>query len=528
MSDLTGTRHLVRLTLRRDRVRLPIWVLGLTAMTAASAGAVQGLYDEPQEVAGYQASVADSTAGRLINGTPHAVDNVGGITSYEVTSLAGLLVALMVTFLVVRHTRAEEESGTAELLRSTVAGRHAATAAALVVAAGASLAVGALDALVLVVTGLPVSGSLLHGAALAGVGLAFTALAAAAAQLTNAGRGALGMAGAAIAVFFVLRGVGAVQENGLVWASPFGWQQEVRDFGDQRWWPLLLTLVFTAVLSAVAAWLTAHRDFGSGLLAARAGSPRAASGLATPVGLAWRLQRGLFLGWAVGLTLFASLFGSLGREVVTLVESNPEMADVFGAALDDVVRGYFAYAVPFLGVLASAYAVASALRLRAEEAAGRAEAVLSTGLGRVPWAVGGITVTVLGTLAILLLVGLGLSGTHALVSGDRELFWPLLGAALVQAPAVLLLAAVGVLLHGWTPRWSVLAWAFFAFALLQAYLGELLSFPGWLSGVSPFWHLPLMPVEEFEPVPLLVLGVLAVLAVAAGLVGLRRRDLALE
>ena len=48
MNDLTGTRHLVRLILRRDRIRLPLWVLGATAMTAVSGYAVSGLYDSPE------------------------------------------------------------------------------------------------------------------------------------------------------------------------------------------------------------------------------------------------------------------------------------------------------------------------------------------------------------------------------------------------------------------------------------------------------------------------------------------------
>ena len=68
-------------------------------------------------------------------------------------------------------------------------------------------------------------------------------------------------------------------------------------------------------------------------------------------------------------------------------------------------------------------------------------------------------------------------------------------------PGVLLIAGVAVLLLGWLPRWSVLAWALFGFALLQAYLGDLLRFPDALSGVSPFWHLPRVPAEQFTAAP---------------------------
>ena len=36
----------------------------------------------------------------------------------------------------------------------------------------------------------------------------------------------------------LVRGLGAVEDNALVWASPFGWAQRMDAFGDERWWPI--------------------------------------------------------------------------------------------------------------------------------------------------------------------------------------------------------------------------------------------------------------------------------------------------
>lgn len=527
MSALTGTRHLVRLALRRDRVRLPLWVVGVTAMTGVSAGSVESLYDTPAEIAGYRMAVENSAAGRLLNGTPHGVDTVAGITAYEVSAVAGVLVGLMAVFLVVRHTRAEEESGAAELLRSTVLGRHAATASVLLVASGATAVVGLLDAVVLTASGLPVGGSVLHGAALAGVGLAFAAVAAAVAQVTSSARTALGMSIAVLGLLFAVRGLGAVRGSWLVGLSPFGWQEQARPYADDRWWPVLALLAFTALVLTLAGRLTAARDFGAGLVPPRGGRPRASGLLAGRLGvLAFvaRAQRGLLLGWAAGLLAMGCLFGAVGREVVTMVGANPEIAELLGLSTDDVLRGYFGYAVSFLGVIASAYAVSSALRLRHEEAQGRAEAVLATGVGRSSWLLAHVAVTAVGTLLVLALMGLGAGATHALVSGDESLLWPIAAASLATAPAVLAIAAVVVLLHGWWPRRTVLAWAVVLFALLQSYLGDLLDLPDVVNGLSPFWHLPVLPVDPWDPVPALaVLGV-AVLVAVVGAVGHRRRD----
>ena len=114
---------------------------------------------------------------------------------------------------------------------------------------------------------------------------------------------------------------------------------------------------------------------------------------------------------------------------------------------------------------------------------------------------------------------------HALVSGDGGVVGPLLGGALAQAPAVLTVGACAVLILGWLPRWAALAWAVFAFVLLQSYLGGLLSLPDAVAGISPFWHLPMVPTETFTATPGVVLSVVAAVLSALGLLGLRSRDI---
>lgn len=524
-SPVVGTHHLVRLVLRRDRIRLPLWVLGITALVAVSAQSVLALYDTDEKRAGYAATVEASGAGKIMNGIPHDVGSSAGIVAYETTSTATVLVALMVVFLVVRHTRAEEESGRAELLRATVTGRHAATAAAVIVATAASILVGALDAAALAGFGLAVPGSIAHGISLTGIGLVFTAVAAAAAQVTASARLALGVSGAILGFAFILRGVGAVGDTVLARLSPFGWTQELRPFGEVQWvWlvPLLLAAVAGLVLTA---YLTVHRDAGAGLIQPRAGKRNASPALGTSFGLSLRLQRGLWIGWAAGLVVTAALFGSLGREVRTLVEDNPEIGDLISVGGADVVDGFFAYSGLLLVAVASAFSVSSVLRLRGEEGAGRAELVLSTGLSRSRWVWGSLAVTLVATVVNVVLIGLTMAVTHGLVAGEWDSFGPITGAAVGLLPAAAVVLGAAVLLLGWLPRWAALAWAVFGFALLQSYLGDLLRLPGWLTSLSPFEHLPQVPAEPFTATPGLVSLAVAAVAVVIGALGVRRRDI---
>jgi len=527
---LAGTGRMVRLVLRRDRVRLPVWVLGTTGVTAASAQAVLDLYDTPAEIAGYAATVTGSAATQLTNGEPYGVDAVGGIVAYEVSSTAWVAVALMVTFLVVRHTRTEEETGRAELLRAGVLGRWAATAAAYAVAVAAALLVGALDTAVLLAADLPTQGAVLHGAALVGVGVAATGLAAVAAQVVTTGRWALGLAGGVVGALFTLRGLGDVFDVPLGWASPFGWAQEVRPFGTgdegPRAWPLLLLAGLAVVGAAAAAVLLARRDVGAGLLRPRPAAPRASRWLTSAPGLALRQQRGLLLGWLGGLVPTALLFGAVGEEVVAMVEDNPDLAAVLqatGAA--SVVDSFFGFTLAFVAVIATAYGVSSALRLRAEEESGRLEALLATGLSRTRWAVGSLLVTLVGTVVLLGTIGLATGVAHALTSGDGGAVLRLTGGGLAQAPAALVVVGAAVLLQGWLPRWSRAAWAVLGLALLENYLGALLDLPSAVVGLSPFHWLAAPPAEPVAWGPVGAELVLAAALLVAGVVGLRRRDL---
>ncbi|WP_114907219.1 ABC transporter permease [Ornithinimicrobium murale] len=525
-TGLTGTGHLVRLFLRLDRIVLPIWIVGIVGLVAASASAVQGLYSTPALRAGYAATVSSSPAAIVMSGPAQALDTVGGITLFEINLTSALGVALMAIFLTVRHTRTEEETGRTELLRAGVLGRHAPLAAALIVVGGASLLVGALIGLSLLGLGLPAGGSLLFGAAMACLGLAFVAVTVVAAQVSEHARAALGIAVAVLGVSWGLRSLGDVNDNAASWLSPVGWVQSVNAYGDQRWWPLLLPLAFAAVLTVVAVQLGRRRDVGAGLVPTRPGSPRASRLLSTVPGLAFSQQRSALLWWAVGLFLGGLAFGSFGNEVTTMLEDNPEMKDLLGAGgSDDLVAGYFGLILLILALVVACYTVSSVHRLRAEESAARAELVLSTPTARRSWQFGWLAVAGLGTLLVLLATGLGVAVADALVSGSTERSGELVGATLAYLPALAVIGGLAAALHGWLPRLGLVAWAVVAGCFVVGWLGDLLKIPESVRDLSPFNLTPRMPLESMDWSVVGLLSAVAVVLLLLAVVGLRRRDI---
>lgn len=526
MRTLTGTGQLVRLILRRDRVRLPVWLLAILGLVFLSAAAVKGTYDTPEDVAAYAKTVGNSPASIVMQGPPTAVDTIAGIVVFEISSTVVIATALMGIFLVVRHTRGEEEDGRTEMVRATVVGRYAPIAAALLVVSSASLVVGAGLTLEMLSLGLPTGGAVLYGASMAVLGVLFTAVGALAAQVTEHARGALGLAGAFLGVSYVLRGIGDVRDGTLSWLSPVGWSQAVLPFAENRWWPLLISVAFVGVVLAGVGFLVSHRDVGGALVPPRPGPPVASPRLTSALGLATRLQRTSVFWWAFGVFLFGAAFGALAQDVEELLTSIPELEEALQVSgTSSVVDAFFATALLMLALVSSGFTVSSVLRLRGEETKGRAEALLATGLSRWRWTLSGLTVTVVGTVLVLAAGGLGTGLAAGLSTGDLGEVPRLLGATLAYAPAVLVLGAVAVLLFGWTPHLTAVAWAALAGCFVLGWLGGVLDPPQWLADLSPFTHVPEVPRESAAAAPLLALTAVAVALAAAGLGGFRRRDL---
>lgn len=527
---LAGTGVLLRFALRRDRVRLPVWLAALLLSTMASAASFTETYATPEQRAQI-AETMDSPAALAMTGPARYLDdyNFGSMLAHQTISLAAVMVGLMSVLMVVRHTRTEEETARAELLRSTVVGRHAHLTAALLLAVIANVGLGALLAVGLGSAGyesVDWGGSLLYGATHTALGLLFAGVAAVTAQFTANSRGALGMGFTVIGASYALRAVGDVGSPAFSWISPIGWAQRTYVYVDDDWWPLLLALVVTLVATSVAYLLSTRRDVGSGLRPARLGRRTASAGLSRPLGFALRLHRGLLISFGVGVFLLGSMYGSLLGDVEEMLEDIDVIQDALDRIGDVAVIDAFASMVIVVpAIVVSIQAVMSTLRARSEETSGRAEPLLATGLSRTRWLAGHLVMALAGGTVLLVVSGLGFGVAGAASAHDAGLLLDLTLATLVYAPAVWVSAGVAVALFGWLPRASALAWTVPVYGFVVGYLGEVLQFPRWLTNVSPFGHIPNLPAADLNGTPLLVLTALAAVLVALGLVGFSRRDL---
>ncbi len=532
MSALAGTGVLARLAVRRDRIMLPAWIYVLTALVVATGYSFRTLYKTEAAREQVAAGTAHNPAVLALTG-PLFGTSVGALTAWKYGAFAAVGAALMSIFIVIRHTRADEEAGRLELVGSAAVGRHSALAVGLLLATAASCAVALLTAVGLIAEGLSAAGAAALGLAIASCGLVFAAVAAVAAQLAGSARGARGLAIGLLGAAFVVQSAGAAAGAGgpqwLSWLSPVGWALQVRAFAGDRWLVLALPLAAAVVATAIAVALAGRRDLGAGLLPSRPGPARGAVTLRSPLALAWRLQRGTLVGWTAGVLVAGAVSGAVAQGIGSLLGSGPQVRDALArlGGQSGLTSAYLAATMSIIGLAAAGYAVSAVLRLRSEESAQRAEPVLATATSRISWAASHLITTAAGTAVMLAAAGLGAGLGYGLRAGDPGRHVPgLLGAALAQWPAALAIAAVAVALFGVLPRSCVAGgWAALAVAALLVLLGPTFRLAQWAQDISPFTHVPKLPGGPASAAPLIWLAVAAALLTVVGLAGLRRRDI---
>jgi ABC-2 type transport system permease protein len=530
MTTLVGTWSLIRLILRRDRFRLTVWILVLGLVPVMTASAFIGLYPTEASRQALAATVVDSPAFNALLGPLYDI-SIGGLTAWRIGTLGSVFVALMAVLTMIRHTRDDEEAGRRELLGSTVVGHHAPLAAAIIVVVAIGLLVGLIITAGMVGLGEALTGSLAFGLGYALVALAFAGVGAVSAQLTESASTGRGIAVGTVGFAFLLRMAGdAGADSGLswlTWVSPFGWFSKLRPFGGEEWWVLSLWLLFGLVTIGAAFAISARRDVGAGAFPPRPGPAEAGATLGNPFGLAWRLQRGAFIGWALGIGAIGVVYGAAGDSIGDLLESNPQFAEIFEqlGGEQGITDTFFSAAVGIIAIIVSAYAIRSVLRLRVEEEGQRAEHVLATATPRLRWAWSHLVFGVAGPVLILALAGILVGVSYGLVIGDVWGPVPrIVGAAMTQLPAVWVLTGIAMALYGLAPGFVAVSWGFLVAFLLLGQLGQILQFPQWTLDLSPFSHIPMVPAEELEAMPLVILVLIAGGLIGAGLVGFRRRD----
>ncbi len=539
MAEVAALRILWGQRLRRDRWQLAVWVLGIGALALFSATAIQQTYGEESSRAEILQVAIATPAILMLRGLARGA-SAGAFSFFQIYSFLALLAGLMSTFLAVRHSRADEESGSAELIAATPAGRLIPAVATFLHGVAANVLVALAVFAGFSAAGLDRAGSLVAGAATGAVGLAFLGVGLLVAQLMGTSRGANGFSAGLVVLAYVLRGIGdatgtpsadgTVMTAGVAsWFSPIGWGQQSFAFTGDRWWPLLLPLALAVVCGAAAWLILERRDSGASVWGALPGRVAARPGLNSPIALALRLQTGSIIGWSLGGLATGLLTGSLGSAIAAVDIANSNVTAALRAMLQSqgvsLTQLLISVLFSIAGVLAATCALQAVIRLRQEESAGTAELLLAAPVSRMRWLV---SYLLLGTGSVVLVMFLTAFGTWASLTGSGDTSvdgWAVWETAAAQLPAALIYLAVPALVFVlWPSATIAIGWALLGAGVVLGIFGGMVGLNQDIRSISPFSHTPVPNGSTTDWSGAWWMLAIAVLAAVVAVIGMRRRE----
>jgi ABC-2 type transport system permease protein len=521
--------------LRRERVISVIWILSLVIFSAVMVPGLNEIIGDEAEREALVATLVNPSIIAMM-GPLYEAETAGGLYAFMLLLWTMIAVGLMNIFLIVRHTRADEERSRAEVIRSLPVGRVAALNAALITALIVNSVLALLTGLcmgAIGVEGMGMGSCMLYGTLLGTFGLFCAALTAVFSQLCVSSRGALGLSGVVMIALYMVRAMGdmpnadGVMENEILsLISPMGLLQRSQVFVKDIWVPVFTVLLITAAAAFVAFALNRVRDMDQGFIPARPGRREAKKALLSPIGLSWRLVRNVSLAWVGGMFLLGAAYGSIMGSVADFIESNEFYAGLMIIAPDLPLDKIFAATINIMLSICSVIPVLTvALKLRGEEKDGRIEHVLARAVSRTGYLAGYVTIGLILSIVSPLAAAVGLyASASAVMEQPIELTF-FAGAALVYLPALWVMLGLAVLLVGLLPKAAAVCWAFLGYSIFSLFFGRVLDMPEWMVKITPFGYIPVRPVDDINWLTMFALTALAAGLTAVGFVSYRKRDM---
>ncbi|MDD2555535.1 MAG: hypothetical protein PHN17_04190 [Syntrophaceticus sp.] len=524
-----GTGRLIKLIFRQDGLKIFVWLLALISVSLAAAAAYPTVYTDEQSIQAF-ALTMNNPAMIAMLGPGYAMENYTAtavIFGHEMLLFTAIAVAIMNILFVGRSTRADEEDGRIEIIRSLPVGRLSYLSAAMIAAVITNMLLAVLLGCGLYALGIErmdLASSLLYGANLGALGLVFAAITALFAQLAETSRGATMFSFAALMVAYLVRAVGDVSSETLSFFSPLGWAVRTEVFVGDHWWPVLLSLAIAVVIMVVSFYLNAIRDLGSAFISARKGKEHASPFLQTPFGLNLSLQFTNIAAWAVGIFVISAAFGAVLGDLETYF-ADMEFIQAYLAndPGETMTEQFIMLLMAIMSMISAIPAVMTVLRLKGEEDKNRTEHFYGRAVSRTKVMGSYLLLAILVSFIMQSLVALGLWSVGTM--DDALTFSTALSSALVYLPAIWIMIGLAVLFVGAAPKATGVVWFYVVFCFIIVYLGGLFDFPAWVNNISSFEHVPLIPAEDIDYMPLTMMTIISIVLTIVGFIGYNKRDI---
>lgn len=522
-----GTKELLYLYFRRDRFRLPIWILlpvlilifHIITMISLSAG---------KDIVSFLSEFNEDILISAVHGPIMSLDIVGAAL-WRAASPITLFLGIGVILTVIKHTRTDEETGRSELIRSFRIGRYANLTATMLIVVLLTLLSSLLLTIPMKMIGGNTKGVFIFGATIFLSGIFYGGIGLLACQLKSSSSGARNIGIVSLGLSLLINTLTNISgDTFLKWFSPIAWTRITTPFSGES----ILGLIGCFVISITPIFLTyvlsTKRDIGGAIFMDQTGPAEAKQTFNSPLALAWRTHKGMFKGWLVAMILvigaFASVSSSMSGSISSLFAEIAGDNWMEGMTMDLLFLNIMIY---IMSIFVGVYGLIAMNNLKKEEIDGRNEIILDKNINRKSYMFSFIIVALLGSAAILIAMGLSGGIVYSVVTNNFGIeFWQILMMGISKIPAVWILIGAFSLFYGFLPKLTDICWAiwgFFSF-LEIAWEGGIIDWS--LMQLSPFAssHYTIH-VDNLSITLLIRILLVSAILIFLGLVGYQRRDI---
>ncbi len=524
------TFDLIKLIVKRNWITISIWIISIIAINVMVVGAFTELYSSQEEMFA-MAETMKNPAMTVMVGPSEGLDNyhVGAQMSHQMLLFTAIAVSIMAILIVNKNTRADEEEGLIEMIRSLPVGRLSVGLAINKVMSTSFILLFLLMTIFMYLTGIEnitLEGSLVYAATLAVTGMFFSSLTLVFAQLAENSRSTIFYSFAFLMLAYLIRAVGDVSSEMLSLISPLGLILRTYPYVINNWWPILIMFVWSVLLFGLALYLNSIRDLGSGFIASKPGRNSASKFLKTPLGLYLRLQRTSIIAWFITMFLLGVTYGSIFGDLEQFILSNEMIQQLIEANSNFSLSEQFMTVIMLvMAIIGTIPAVIFALKIRSEEKKKRIENILSKSVSKNELLLTNLIISLVLGFLMLILSAYGLYFASSQVMDDPISLFTMLKSIVVYYPAMLIMIGLAIFLNGIYEKATPIVWLYIAYSFFVSYLGDLLNISEIIIKTTPFGNIPNYPVGEIKVIPLLVMILIAIILIVIGFITYNKRDI---
>ncbi|KTT86598.1 ABC transporter permease [Mammaliicoccus sciuri] len=523
-----GVGQLTLFYLKTHKWKMLFWILGIVVLTVIIPPTFKSMYPHQSDMQPIVETSKNPAMEAMLGPGQFEHVSVGVLFTHEMLLFTSILVAIMSILLVSKSTRGDESAGRIEMIRALPVGKVSPLISALI-----EMIIVNIMITILIMNILPLmninsvdwQGSIVYAVSLGSIGILFGMMTAIFSQLTETSSSVTGYSITVLLLSYLVRAVGDVINEDISMVSPLGWITRTFAYSENNWWPIVITLITAIIFLMIAMILYFRRDIESGLLPSKPGKRTAHKIWLSPLGLQLKLYKVGLISWAIGMFVFGASYGSIFGELDDFIKDNEMLQQMVSGKSDHYIEAFLPTLMIIMAIVSTIPALISLYKIKNEIDTHRIELIMSRPISRIKLLCSYLVVSLFNAIFMIFIAAFGLYVAQTSVLHDPFSFWTIIKSGIVHIPAIISFVALGVVLLGWFNKGHFIVYLYLTYTFFVVYLGQLLNIKDWLKDITPFHHIPEIPVEDMNYSGISILIILSVVLIIIGFIGFKRKDI---